>query len=90
MEYYMNRCRLNNVCVSRGLKAQQFHSPGHRPGFVCERWARLAKAKVYDSPILLRLQVGSSKFDAIFCTILDSKCVLIHRQSEYLHSEIYN
>ena len=24
----------NNVCVSQsGLKAQQFHSPGHRPGF---------------------------------------------------------
>jgi hypothetical protein len=22
MEYYMNRCGLNNVCVSRGLKAQ--------------------------------------------------------------------
>ena len=33
MEYYMNRCWQNNVCVSRGLKAQQFHSPGHRPGF---------------------------------------------------------
>ena len=36
MEYYMNRCGLNNVCVSRGLKAQQLLSPGQakrRPGF---------------------------------------------------------
>ena len=35
MEYYMNRCWLNNVCVSRGLKAQQLPSPGQakrRPG----------------------------------------------------------
>jgi hypothetical protein len=35
MEYYMNRYWLNKVCVSRGLKAQQFHSPGQakrRPG----------------------------------------------------------
>ena len=45
MEYYMNPCWLNNVRVSRGLnnvsvscglKAQQFHSPGQakrRPGW---------------------------------------------------------
>jgi hypothetical protein len=36
MEYYMSRCWLNKVCVSRGLKAQQFPSPGQakrRPGF---------------------------------------------------------
>ena len=44
MEYYMNRCwqnsvcvshGLNTVCVSRGLKAQQLPSPGQakrRPG----------------------------------------------------------
>ena len=44
MKYSVSR-GLNKVCVSRGLKAQQFHgraespkvlSPGHRPGFVCE------------------------------------------------------
>ena len=36
MEYYMNRCWLNNVCVSRGLKAQQFHGAGHEPDCLCD------------------------------------------------------
>jgi hypothetical protein len=39
MEYHMSRCWLNKVCVSRGLKAQQFHSPGQakrRLGLACE------------------------------------------------------
>ena len=32
MEYYMNRCGLNNVCVSRGLKAQKYLAQGKRSG----------------------------------------------------------
>ena len=85
MEYYMNRCwlnkvcvshGLNTVCVSRGLKAQQLPSPGQakrRPGFGMRAMCSPCKGK---SLCLLYTFAPSGRVFKIRKKLCTKKCVI--------------
>ena len=77
-----NQDRMSLLARAEGPKAP---SPGQRPGFPrpmvsapCKGKSIKSNNRDVDIIMLLPLQVGCSKFDTIFCTILDSKYELIH------------